>query len=105
MVFTVSAYSHIYPIKTLKYFCCQEHSCFVINLNHKITFSVGWGGCRRHRLLPRPKECPRYDIKQSDGEVPVMLELWGMWNAPSLSLLPGPFWPGVVVPVGINKVK
>ena len=25
-----------------------------------------------------PNECPRYDTKQSDGEVPVMLELWGM---------------------------
>ena len=35
-------------------------------------------------------ECPAYDIKQSDGEVPVMLELWGMWSTPSLSLLPGP---------------
>ena len=23
-----------------------------------------------------PNECPRYDTKQSDGEVPVMLELW-----------------------------
>ena len=23
-------------------------------------------------------ECPVYDTKQSDGEVPVMLELWGM---------------------------
>ena len=25
-------------------------------------------------------ECPGYDIKQSDGETPVMLELWGIWN-------------------------
>ena len=23
-----------------------------------------------------PNECPIYDTKQSDGEVPVMLELW-----------------------------
>ena len=23
-------------------------------------------------------ECPRYDTKQSDGEAPVMLDLWGM---------------------------
>ena len=37
-----------------------------------------------------------YDTKQSDGEVPVMLELWGMRNAPSLPSLPGPAWPGVV---------
>ena len=27
-----------------------------------------------------------------------MLELWRMQNASSLSLLPGPLWPGVVAP-------
>ena len=35
------------------------------------------------------KECFRYDIKPSDGEVPV-LELSGMWSTPLLVLLPGP---------------
>ena len=41
---------------------------------------VGWG-CRIHRLLlcwgvrPPTHKCPWYDTKQSDGEVPVMLEL------------------------------
>ena len=34
--------------------------------------------------------CPGYDTKQSDGEVPVMLEFWGMWSIPLLPLLPGP---------------
>ena len=29
-------------------------------------------------------ECPEYDTKQSDGEIPVMLELWGMWSTLSL---------------------
>ena len=43
-------------------------------------------------------ECPRYDTKQSDGEVPVMLELWAMWRTPLLPLLPGTLWPGVVAP-------
>ena len=58
---------------------------------------VGWS-CRIHRLLlcreirPPPHECHGYASKQSDGEVPVMLELWGM---PSLS---GPLWSGVVAP-------
>ena len=62
---------------------------------------VGWG-CRIHRLhicrevRPLPNECPGYDTKQSDGEVLVMLELWGIRSNPSLSLLPGPLWPGVV---------
>ena len=45
-----------------------------------------------------PNECPGYDTKQSDGEVPAMLELWGMQSTPLLPSLPGPLWPGVVAP-------
>ena len=45
-----------------------------------------------------PNECPVYDTKQSDGEVPVVLELWGMRSTPLLPLLPGPLLPGVVAP-------
>ena len=41
---------------------------------------------------PPPNECPAYDTKQSDREIPVMLELWGMWSTPSLPLFPGPVW-------------
>ena len=36
--------------------------------------------------------------KQSDGEVPVMLELWGMRSAPLLPSLPDPLCPGVGAP-------
>ena len=36
-----------------------------------------------------------YDTKQSDGEVPVMLELWGIQCIPLLPLLRGPLWPRV----------
>ena len=43
-----------------------------------------------------PNEYPEYDIKQSDGEAPVMLELWGMQSSPSLPSLQGAFWPGAV---------
>ena len=46
--------------------------------------------------LPPPNVCPGYGTKQSDGEAPVMLELWGMQSTPLLPLLPGPFWLGVV---------
>ena len=93
-----------------------------------IAQSAGEGrGCRIHRLHPcrevrlskreaqsaaaveyidctsaegneSPNECPGYDIKQSDGEVPVMLELWTMRSTPSLPSLPGPLGPGVVAP-------
>ena len=47
---------------------------------------------------PPPNECPGYDTEKSDGEVPAVLELWGMWSIPSLPSLPGPLWPGVVAP-------
>ena len=47
---------------------------------------IGWG-CRIHRLHlcrevrpPHLNECPGYDTKQSDGEVPVLLGLWEMWS-------------------------
>ena len=49
-------------------------------------------------VRPPPYECPAYDNKRSDGEAPVMLELWGIRSTPSLPLLPDPFWPGVVTP-------
>ena len=64
---------------------------------------VGWGFtiyrlqlCKGVRSLPN--ECPGYNTKQSDGEVPVMLEFWGMQSNPSLPLLPGPLWPVLGAP-------
>ena len=47
---------------------------------------------------PATTECLGYDIKQSDGKAPVMLELWEMWSAPSLLSFPGSLWPRVVSP-------
>ena len=44
--------------------------------------------------LPLNK-CHGYDTKQSDGEVPVMLELWRMQSILSLSLLSGATTPGL----------
>ena len=41
-------------------------------------------------------DCPGYDTKQSDGEAPVMLELWGILSTPLLPSLPGSLWSGVV---------
>ena len=37
-----------------------------------------------------------YDTKESDGEAPVMLKLWGMRSTHSLPLVPGPLCPGLV---------
>ena len=42
------------------------------------------------RSKTAPNECAGYDTKQSDGEVPVMLGIWGMQSTPSLPLLLGP---------------
>ena len=54
-------------------------------------------GCRKYRLhlcrrlrLPH-NVCPGYDSKQSDDE-----EFGRMRSSPSLPLLPGLLWPGVV---------
>ena len=41
-------------------------------------------------------ERPGYDHKQSNGEAPVMLELWGKQSTLSLPSLSGPLRPGVV---------
>ena len=61
-------------------------------------FPVSWV-CRVHRLQDHPtNECPVYDTKQSDSEVPVMLELCWIQSTPSLPSISGPLWPGVVAP-------
>ena len=67
------------------------------------TCPVGWG-CRIHRLhLCRgvkfpPSPTSVLDMTQNNGDVPVILELWGMQSTPLLPLLPGPLWLGVVAP-------
>ena len=61
--------------------------------------SVSWG-CGKHQLnlcrgLKLSQQMSCYDMKQSDGEVLVTLELWGM-STPLLTSLPGAVWPRVV---------
>ena len=84
-----------------------------VSHSHILNCLVGWG-YRIHRLNlcqgVTPYECPGYDTKQSDGEVPVMLELWGMQSALSLPSLLGPLWPEVVEPdkcpiYGLDRFK
>ena len=87
------------------FFQCRLITWF---LNHQHGFKqtlypFGWG-CRmltaslQRVKTPFPDQCSGYGTKLSDGEVPVMLELWGMWNTFSLPLLRGSLWPGVVAP-------
>ena len=49
-------------------------------------------------MTPSPNECPRYYTKQSDGEIPVTMELSGMQSTPSLPSLPGSLRLGVIAP-------
>ena len=42
-----------------------------------------------------PNEYPVYDIKQSDGNSPVKMELWKMRSTPLLPWLPGTLWARV----------
>ena len=44
-------------------------------------------------------------MKESDGEAPVMLELWVMQGNPLSSSLLGQIWPGVLTPDGLNRTK
>ena len=78
---------------------------------------VDWG-CRIHRLLfckgvrpaPTADEYPGYDTKQSDGEIPVILELWEMQSYSSLPSFPRPFWSEMlasyrILSIGSNRTK
>ena len=82
---------------------CERILFLIRYLEYTVCYSVSWG-CRIHRLphcrggrLP-VNECPVYETKQSDGAVPMMLELWGMRSIPSLPSLPSTLWPRVAAP-------
>ena len=60
--------------------------------------AVKYTDCTSSEGYDPPNQCPEYDTKQSDGEVPVMLENWGIRSTPSLPSLPRSLWPEVVDP-------
>ena len=75
----------------------QPYSSTVIATTRKnsyfISGPVSWG-CRIPQLhlcrgvrLPPPNECPEYN-KQSDGETPVMLEIWKVQSTPFIANAP-----------------
>ena len=105
LVLDWNTWYHITVQTNYYYYYYHHHQIGIIAYNQIIVSLVGWG-CKIHRLhlcrgvnpSPTPNKYPGYDTKQFDGEVSVMLELWGMWSTPSLPLLPSLLWPGVVVP-------
>ena len=60
--------------------------------------AVEYTNCTSAEGKTHPNECHGYDTIQSDGEVPVMLELWRMQITPSLPSLPDPIWAEMVAP-------
>ena len=58
--------------------------------------AVEYTGCTSADWSDPHNECPGYNTKQYDAEVPVMQQLWRMWSTYSLPSLPGPLLPGVV---------
>ena len=73
-----------------------------------INLLIGWG-CRMRRqhlcrrVRPQPNQYLELDTKPSDDVAPV-LELWEMWSALFLLLLPGPLRSVVVVPVRVTRI-
>ena len=61
-------------------------------------WTVEYTDCTSAEAYGHLNECSGNDTKQSDGEVPVMLGPWEIRSTPSLPLLPGPLWPGVLAP-------
>ena len=53
---------------------------------------------------PPREESPENSIKSSDGEAPVMPELWGMQKNLLLPLLPGSLETGLVVPERVSSM-
>ena len=47
---------------------------------------------------------PTSVLDMTNGEAIVMLELWGMQSTPSLPLLLGPLWSGVVAPDKVQSM-
>ena len=67
-----------------------------------IVSQVSWG-CIIHQLLPcnrvqLPNGSLWYNTKLSDGETPIMQELWEMQNTPSMPGLPSSLLLEVVAP-------
>ena len=81
-------------------------------LYHRFNGSVGLG-CRIHRLhrcrgLRHSQRMSWYDTKQSDAEVPVMLELWGTLSTsslPSPQIHTGPEWEHLIMVISMGQIE
>ena len=74
----------------------ELQSCYYVPFrvnNHGLPSQLGlWNTPTVSLQMVNPHNVyPRYDTKQYDDEVPVMLELWRMQSTPLLPSLLGPF--------------
>ena len=100
-----SSYWLLYSRVTHTHIHTHTHVYIYIHIYWKIWkhVNISWhlaraAGAVEYNDCISTSETPGYDIKKSDGEVPVMLELWEMRSASLLSSLQGPLRPGVVAP-------
>ena len=80
----------------------ESRNSFFIEV-YRTPCPVGWSSRKNRQHLcwvvrPPPNEFPGYDTKQSDAEVSVMLEVWGMQSTPSLPSFLGPLCSGEIAP-------
>ena len=78
--------------------CDIKFSYLIQIIQAKTAVAIEYTDCISAAGKDPRNECPGYESKQSDGEVLVMLEIWGMQSALLFPLLPGPLWPKVVAP-------
>ena len=88
----------------------SERNLFSSNSMAQSARAVEYTDCIYVEGYDSPNECLGYNTKQSDSEVPVMLDLWGMSSDPALQSFPGSLWPWVVAsdriqPIRSNKTK
>ena len=72
------------------FFSSPARSKYLSIFSLSFIFSLWFAQSAGAVVRPPTNKCPGYDTKQSDGEVPVMLEIWGMQSTSSLLSLSGP---------------
>ena len=87
---------HVLVLKNL--YKWAKHGFAIVSSSQKDNVGpISWG-CRIHWQVSW------YSIKLSNGEAPVMLELWRMQSTPLLPLPSGPLWPGGLAPDRVLSV-
>ena len=63
-----------------------------LKISNPYRISIEWPHNMTNKIRKKLSNKYGYDTKQSDGEVLVMLELWGRRSTSSLPSFPGPLW-------------